>query len=902
MKHKIHVVPHSHWDREWYFTTARSKIYLMKDLKEVLDTLEHDPEFKYFTLDAQGSLLDDYIKWLPQDAERITKLVKEKRLIIGPWYTQSDQMVISGESIVRNLYYGIKRCEEFGGYMNVGYVPDSFGQAGNMPQIYRAFGMEDTLFWRGVSDDMVKETDFNWRGDDGSVVFAAQIPFGYDIGGKIPEESKENDEFWEKVCLKKAGKGSSTRHIYFPNGFDQAPVRTNLPELVRQRNEKDPENEYVISCIEDYIREVKQEAPVLEEVQGELVIAKHMRIHKSIFSSRSDLKVLNTQVQNYVVNVMEPLLVLSYKMGNDYPHEVIKEIWKLLFENAAHDSIGSCISDTANEDVYFRYKQARDLAVNLAELHSRLIAVSVKKNADMTFTVINTLPAQREDTVLVKTYIPGGSFAILGENGTKIGYTVLESRDLTDYVLAQTIKLDPSKNFYAPAQVLEAVLAIKTEDVPALGYVQYSLDGNGNSAVPMEETEKLENEFYVITAAKTGALTILDKESGILYENQAVLVENGDDGDSFNYSPPIKDLEIYSTGSPFSCKLSQSNVYGKAELTFDMTVPKDLEERALGKASEHMETVLTAGLRKGSKVIDFCVRVKNRGLSHRLCVLFDSRITSKFHFADEQFGSVMRPNFYEKEMRLYEEAIMDQEVYTQSGASKDKGRFRTAWQEPPISIEPTQAYVSLTDQKSGIALFPQGVREYEVIENRKIRLTLFRTYGFMGKENLLYRPGRASGEKIIETKAAQLLKEMEFAFGFTSYHSGLNEAHIDTLAKRYHTPLEVYTYAEFLNGRIIFSQQESEGMNSARHSLFHTENRLVISAIKKAEEEEGLIIRLYNGKDHQNVGDALTFHYDIKEAYYTDLKELKTERIPIEGRMVRIKELSHCKFVTIYVK
>ena len=68
---------------------------------------------------------------------------------------------------------------------------------------------------------------------------------------------------------------------------------------------------------------------------------------------------MNTQIQNYVTNVMEPLLTLSYNLGNDYPHEAVGEIWKLLFENAAHDSIGSCISDTANEDVYVRYKQQR---------------------------------------------------------------------------------------------------------------------------------------------------------------------------------------------------------------------------------------------------------------------------------------------------------------------------------------------------------------------------------------------------------------------------------------------------------------------------------------------------------------------------------------------------------------
>lgn len=903
MKHKIHVVPHSHWDREWYFTTSRSKIYLMKDLKDVLDTLENDKDFKYFMLDAQASLLDDYIKWMPQDKERITKLVKDKRLIIGPWYTQSDQLVISGESIVRNMYYGMKRCEEFGGYMNVGYVPDSFGQSGNMPQIYKEFGIEDTLFWRGVSDDMVKHTDFNWRGDDGSVVFTTQIPFGYYIGGNIPEDSEKSDEFWQKECFEKAGKGSSTKHIYFPNGFDQAPIRTNLPEIIAARNKKDPENEYVISSIEDYIKDVKNESPTLEEVQGELVIAKHMRIHKSIFSSRSDLKVLNTQVQNYVTNVMEPLLALSYKLGNAYPHKVVEEIWKLLFENAAHDSIGSCISDTANEDVYMRYKQARDIAVNIVELHSRLIATSIKNNADMTFTLINTLPQTREDTILIKTYIPGGDFAILDDKGNKIDYTIVSSRDLTDYVLSQTIKLDPSRKFYIPEQVLEAVLAIKTEDVPALGYVQYSIDVNDNSCIPIEKNNTLENEFYSISIAENGSLTILDKENNVTYKNQAILVENGDDGDSFNYSPPRKDMEIFSTDSKFECEIHGNDIYNKAKIHYAMMIPKDLKERAENLTSTTLPVTLEVGLRKGSKILDFNVHVDNQGLSHRLCVIFDSQITSKFNYADQQFGLIKRPNYYEKEMNLYSEGMKSRKE-EKAGIQElaNWANDQSSWQEPPISIEPTQSFVSLTDDSTGIAVIPQGVREYEILDDSKIRLTLFRTYGFMGKENLIYRPGRASGERIIETPDAQLLKEMDFSFGFMTYNSDINDSNIDTLAKIYNTPIEVYTYAEFLNGRLIFSQREIEGTKASRISLFETENNLVVSAIKKAEDGEGFIIRLFNGKDHKNVSDTIKFNFDISEAYYTDLKEEKTESIEIKNNTIKIKELSHCKFVTIYVR
>lgn len=903
MKRKIHVIPHSHWDREWYFTTSRSKVYLMKDLGDVLNTLENDPEFKYFMVDAQGSLLDDYIKWRPQDKERISKLVNDGRLVIGPWYTQTDQLVISGESIVRNMYYGMKRCESFGKYMNVGYVPDSFGQSGNMPQIYRQFGIEDTLFWRGVSDDMVKHTDYNWRGDDGSVVFTTQIPFGYYIGGNIPEEPEENEEFWQKECLEKAGGRSATRHIYFPNGFDQAPVRTNLPQLVKERNEKDPENEYVISCIEDYIKDVKSENPELEEVQGELVIAKHMRIHKSIFSSRSDLKVMNTQIQNYVTNVMEPLLTISYNLGNEYPHEAVAEIWKLLFENAAHDSIGSCISDTANEDVYVRYKQARDIAVNLVELHSRLIATNVKNDADMTFTAINTLPQKRKDTVIVKTYVPGGKFAIIDEKGNDVDYTIIKSRDLTDYVLSQTIMLDPSRKFYVPDQVLEVTMAIKANDVPALGYVQYSIDTQKDSHKETADKKVLENKYYTIEVEENGSLTIVDKANNVTYKNQGILVENGDDGDSFNYSPPRKDMEVFSNESKCTVKISGSDIYDQAEIHFDMVVPADLDERAEGKVSVTMLVDMTVALRKDSKVIDFNVKVDNKGLSHRLCVLFDSQIVSAFNYADQQFGLIKRPNYYEKEMKLYMES-MNNKTEKKAGIQElaNWANDQSTWQEPPISIEPTQSYVSLTDGKTGIAVIPQGVREYEVLDDSKIRLTLFRTYGFMGKENLIYRPGRASGERIIETPAAQLLKEMEFNFGFTSYAGDINDSDIDTLAKQYNTNLEVYTYAEFLNGRLIFSQREIGGQNAKIHSLFETEGNLVVSAVKKAEEDDGYIIRLYNGKDHKDLDDKIKFNFDIKEAYYTNLKEEKTEEIKVENNTISVKELSHCKFVTIWVK
>ena len=908
MKRKVHVIPHSHWDREWYFTTSRSKVYLMKNLKGVLDTLQTNDDFKYFMVDAQASLLDDYIKWMPQDKKRIEKLVKAKKLIIGPWYTQSDQLVISGESIVRNMYYGMKRCSELGGYMNVGYVPDSFGQAGNMPQIYRQFGIEDTLFWRGVSDDMAKHTDYNWRGDDGSVVFATQIPFGYYIGGNIPENDQESEEFWQNECLKKAGSRSATRHIYFPNGFDQAPIRKNLPDLIKKRNEKDADNEYVISCIEDYIKDVKSENPILEEVKGELVIAKHMRIHKSIFSSRSDLKVLNTQVQNYVTNILEPMLTMSYHLGNDYPHEAVDEIWKLLFENAAHDSIGSCIFDTANEDVYMRYKQVRDIAVNLVELHSRLIATKIKNETtnEITLTLFNTLPQKRKETIVFETYLPADNFAIKDAYGNLVKYTVIEKTDLTDYVLSQTIRLNPSKKIYLPSVVYHAKIAIEANEIPSLGYIQYTIDLNDHSNDDLKEIKNIENEYYIISINEQGSLDIYDKLADYHYKNQAVLVENGDDGDSFNYSPPRQDLEVFSTDSKFEYQICGSNLYQKALIDYEMIIPADLKERSKQITSVKLPVTLEVVLKKGSKVIDLNVHVDNQGLSHRLCILFDSGLITKFNYADQQFGLIKRPNNYDKEMKLYLEGLGNQEKVAQPKVVElaNWSNDQSTWQEPPISIEPTQSYVALTNNNRGIAVIPQGVREYEIVgeQGNQIRLTLFRTYGFMGKENLVYRPGRASGERIVATPAAQLLKKMDFKLGFTTFNSDINNADIDILAKEYNTPIQIYEYADFLNGRLIFVQEDVEQNLPVVNSLFESQNKLVVSAIKKSEDGKGYVIRLFNGKDHQDIGDKLTFNFNISEAYYINLKEEISKEIKVVNNSITIKPISHCKFITILVK
>ena len=50
---RVHITPHMHWDREWYFTTEESRILLVNNMEEILCRLEQDNEYKYYVLDGK---------------------------------------------------------------------------------------------------------------------------------------------------------------------------------------------------------------------------------------------------------------------------------------------------------------------------------------------------------------------------------------------------------------------------------------------------------------------------------------------------------------------------------------------------------------------------------------------------------------------------------------------------------------------------------------------------------------------------------------------------------------------------------------------------------------------------------------------------------------------------------
>ena len=179
----VHLVPHTHWDREWYEPFQTFRMRLVELVDQLLERMDSDPRLR-FTLDGQAATVDDYLEIRPDAEPLIRRLIAEGRLAIGPWQILMDEFLVSGETIIRNLEFGWARAEELGAAMPIGYLPDMFGHIAQMPQILRRAGIDRAVVWRGVPMAIDQDT-FRWASPDGSEVLTEYLVGGYGNGASL---------------------------------------------------------------------------------------------------------------------------------------------------------------------------------------------------------------------------------------------------------------------------------------------------------------------------------------------------------------------------------------------------------------------------------------------------------------------------------------------------------------------------------------------------------------------------------------------------------------------------------------------------------------------------------------------------------------------------------------------
>ena len=448
----IVLVPHTHWDREWYQTFQQFRMRLVHAIDRLLDILDRDPGFTHFMLDGQTIVLDDYLEVRPENAERLKNYIRSGRIQVGPWYLQPDEFLVSGESLVRNLQIGSRQATELGGYMQAGYVPDTFGHIAQLPQILRGFGIDNVVFWRGIGSE-ARKSEFYWTAPDGSQVLVIYLAgaMGYSNARDMPLDP---EEFASRVELLVASllPMATTNTLLFMNGSDHLEPQEGLPKTIEEANRLlshiEPEREKLfthyghleiggqtrhvdsiqvhIGTLPEYIAAVQQQieqspATDLQIVRGEMRSSQLSHLLPSVLSTRMWIKQQNAATEHLLERWVEPLTAWSWKLGAPYPRSFVKLAWKYLLQNHPHDSICGCSIDQVHRENSVRFAQSQQIGENLltqamhhlasvTDTRTTIHATNHQPHKDREATpivVFNPGPGLRTEAVQIRAQLPG---------------------------------------------------------------------------------------------------------------------------------------------------------------------------------------------------------------------------------------------------------------------------------------------------------------------------------------------------------------------------------------------------------------------------------------------------------------------------------------------------------------
>ncbi|MEZ8286255.1 alpha-mannosidase [Vibrio splendidus] len=884
---RVHITPHMHWDREWYFTTEESRILLVNNMEEIMNRLESDPEYKYYVLDGQTAVLEDYFAIKPENTERVKALVEAGKLIIGPWYSQTDTMQVSGESIVRNMMYGIRDCMKFGDAMKIGYLPDSFSMSSQLPMIYNGFDITRAMFWRGCSERHgTNKTEFLWQSNDGSEVTAQVLPLGYAIGKYLPQDEEGLRARLDKY-FPVLEKPSVTKDILLPNGHDQMPIQKDIFEVMDKLREIYPDREFSMSRFEEVFEKVEAARDQLDTIKGEFNDGKYMRVHRTISSTRMDIKLIHAEIENKIVNILEPLASIAWTLGFEYHHGLIEKMWKESMKNHAHDSIGCCCSDKVHAEILNRYILADDMATNLIHFYKRKIVDHMpdREGCDK-LAMFNLSPYEREEVVNTTITIRAQEFSIFDENENPVEYFIQDKRQIdpgkVDRQIVHYGNYDP---------FMEFDIQIK-RTVPAMGFTTLHIQGNEKGAVKVAEQKDylLENEYYRINVNDNGTLTIFDKDTEQVFDQVLRLEDGSDDGDEYDYSPSRQEWLLYSDEFPVETSIDHQGFQSVANIAFRMNVPANLVEREERTGQNgFVETQCQVVLKQGSRRIEVRMELDNQADDHRVRVLVPTPFVSETVVADNQFGCITRPT-NDPAMAVWEEE---------------------KWKEAPVPVYQLMNFAALENGKAGMAIMSNGLREFEVIasqgdENRDtFALTLFRGIGVLGKEELLLRPGRPSGIKI-PTPDSQVRGKLVCEFTLCGFSGNHIDANVMAQARDNVTQIECYNKIPYNAMKLNVGEQN---LPMSFSLLSKQPAGAVLSVLKKAEDEDALIMRVYNPAETGSVSDSISFTQAVSSWKETSMDErvregnLATEAFgDLSFGELSFGELASCQAKTFQIK
>lgn len=837
----IWVIPHTHWDREWYEPHDVFRARLVRMIDGLLDLLEAEPDYR-FTLDGQSAAFEDYLEIRPEERERVRSAVERGQLALGPFQILLDEFACDGETIIRNLELGIRAARTMGREMRIGYLPDMFGHAAQMPQLLRGFGIADAALWRGVPGAVDRHA-FVWEALNGDAVRVEYLWDGYGSALKLFEPT-------EKLAHLVAGYAAENAEWFMGEdiagmyGTDHMSPRSDLAEIVRAYNGQGHDIAMRIATLEDVV-ESRDHSPGalarLPRVVGEMRSHARGNLLPGVFSIRTNLKAAMAHAERELTTAER----FDALIGGSPRTAFFDRGWGLVVESTAHDSVTGCGVDATAEEVETRLHVASHTArgaidIGLAEL-ARLAptgAVAVfnqlgcRRRVQAELIVegtevptgaqqLESLPRVIGDERLTTDHLPRILRRIHGQElfGKLIRSWSWEDDELTFEVAEQAAgDFDLSVFTAAIKQRVEAssptkIWRVRTT-VPPSQRVLVAGEAEGLSAAVLSPQTSapagepvwfrdgvLGNGLIEARVRGDGLVDVSDLSTGAKIAGALGVADEGDCGDSYNYGP----VDEAAVTDPVDVRvevLERGPLRGRVRIRRTFRVPggldaSDRHRRSTELVEMTIDTVVE--LREGEPFLRVRVVTVNPARDHRVRVLvptLDHGVT--------------------------ESASAGQYGVTERGRTAEGG-----WGEYPLPTFPGTRFV----HAGRVGLLLDKLVEYEVIDGGptdQVALTLLRGVGLMSV-NLHPLRDEPAGSQLPTPGAQYPGTEVELNFGIDLRSPDWSESELMRHSElfRFDPVCAVGTGTEAATAGIGFATHGQVVLESLRRIGEVTEARLV---------------------------------------------------------------------------
>ena len=846
-----HLVFQTHWDREWYFPFETYRYRLIHVIKRVLFALDHH-EIEQFVLDGQTLPLVDFLEVCEEeDRNKILSYIKENKIIIGPWYIAMDEFLVHGESIIRNLEIGEKTAGQYGKNQRLGYLPDTFGHIGQMPQILKQFDIEDAMMWRGIN---LEHSEFIWEGKDGSKLFTIFLSEGYYQDGFNSNQYQELLSTYTEKISKKA----TTQHLLYTAGGDHLmPVNDSIKERIDQLNQSQKDIKFMDNSYENYIAKVKKDVDLsqLQTLKGELRDNTNSYILPNVLSTRSYLKVLNQKLEDQMLFSIEPLMMLSF-MHKKAPFSYVEHLWKMILQNQPHDSICGCSVDAVHKENEMRALKAsqmidmlkQDIQSNLGL--KPLTFYTQDENHilhdDEYVSIFNPYPYRYSGTIPFKIYLHEA-------HATDTGLT-FQSKNQKEFV-AVVEKISKDRLFespldYPPAfrqgKVYEGVVHLS--DLTPMGISTFKITASKQQELSKETNNHISNHFIEVKLNNDGTLEVTDKKTKKIYHQWHQFYASLDQGDSYNYSKPTFDELTIATldGKP---SVFKSDVYEKMQYDLILETPKglasDRNHGLLDKVKTKIHVELT--IYHDKTQVYAKTTIDQKAMDQRLRVSFDLEQLIKSSYSDQPFEIVERQ------------------------ANRKEVFETTRLKEVDVVVDPSLSMIALEDKDYGIEFFHRGLHEYQTYEENQhthLALTLIRSVSHLSRDDFRSRGGAAGPN--LETPDAQMIGtyDFEYAFGPKTSEKKVFESYKDAQAFR-----RSFVWFSGKNSNV-----DSSLLSYSQAFIDHTSVRMI--------DEHTYEFRFFNLSDQEQI---LKFSTDLSYQQIYEVQMNKQVIKPLENLVCTFK-------------